>query len=478
MSTHRTHTIAGEHAIVVGGSMAGLLAARVLSEHFTHVTLIERDRISDASEPRRGVPQGRHLHALLARGLTILSELFPGLDREMVQDGAIPMDMGNDLVWYQFGGYRTRFESEFTGLCMTRPFLEAHVRQRVLALPNVHLMEETDLNSYVTSVDYSQVTGVRIQRRQVGAVQEELRGDLVVDATGRGSQNGQVARRDRLYAACRSRWSRSMSAMPRASIAATLTTPCNGKAMLVYPTPPVEKRMGAMFGVEGDRWVVTWAAGRATTGRPMRQVSWRSCAACRPRTSTTRSLRSTPISDIVLHKLPSNLRRHYERLSRFPERFIVLGDAVCSFNPIYGQGMTSAALQALALDETLAEQESTLAGLPKRFFRRAAKVIDTPWAMAAGEDFRFKETEGKKAPGTDLLNGYVTLVHHAAQQDVAVQRTFLQVMNMMAPPTALLRPGIVWRVVRHALWHQPQAPAVAAGRGVERAEQPATGAVA
>jgi 2-polyprenyl-6-methoxyphenol hydroxylase-like FAD-dependent oxidoreductase len=155
-----------------------------------------------------------------------------------------------------------------------------------------------------------------------------------------------------------------------------------------------------------------------------------------------------PLSDVIPHKFGSSLRRHYEKLTRFPAGYLVLGDAICSFNPTYGQGMTSAAMQAAVLDELLAQRQGKLTGIAPTFFKRAAKVVDTPWQLAVGEDFRFPQTTGPKPAGVDLLNRYVARVHRATLVDPEVGRAFARVMNLMAPPTSLMAPGMLVRVLR------------------------------
>lgn len=152
------------------------------------------------------------------------------------------------------------------------------------------------------------------------------------------------------------------------------------------------------------------------------------------------------LSDAVQHKFPANLRRHYERLSRFPEGYLVLGDAVCSFNPVYGQGMTSAALQAETLSSELASGLD--AGFARRYFRKVSRTLNVIWKLAAGEDFRYPEARGPKMVGTDLGNRYVSLIHRAVVRDERVYGDFLSVLNLLEPPQILFRPATVWRVLR------------------------------
>jgi 2-polyprenyl-6-methoxyphenol hydroxylase-like FAD-dependent oxidoreductase len=157
--------------------------------------------------------------------------------------------------------------------------------------------------------------------------------------------------------------------------------------------------------------------------------------------------RNAPLSDIIVHEVPTNLRRHYEKMNRFPEGYLVLGDAVSSFNPVYGQGMSSAALQAAELDKVLSEQANEKP-LWKRFFKRAAKVVDNPWQLAVGADFNFPTTQGKKQPGTDLINAYITRLMKVSNHDAVVCLALMKVMNLLEPPASLFQPGILRRVLR------------------------------
>ena len=208
-----------------------------------------------------------------------------------------------------------------------------------------------------------------------------------------------------------------------------------------------DKRSGLAFPVEGDRWIAL-LAGMHGDYPPTDEQGFLDYA---------RSLavpdfynlvsKLEPLSEIMSHRLPSSLRRHYEHMQRFPGGYLVLGDAVCSFNPVYGQGMTSAAMQAEALDKLLAERH-TLNALAPVYFKHIAKIVDIPWQMATGEDFRFAETEGKKPAGTDFVNAYGARVHRATHHDPVVLGEFLKVMNLVQPPASLFHPRVVWRVLR------------------------------
>ena len=426
------------HAVVIGGSLGGLLTARVLSDHFTRVTILERDPVSRQPESRKGQPQTRHVHGLLATGLHVMTHYFPDLPQALLDGGAMMNDFAGAMNWYSFGGYRKQFQMGVKVTTMSRPLLEALVRARVVALPNVTLMDNTAVKTLVTTPDRQRVTGVEIEQRESGQT-TPLHADLVVDASGRGSRTPQwlaelgydappvsevkvdVGYATRLY--------HRDPADPR------------GKTWtLITPEASKETRFGAIFPIEGDRWIVSlggWAGDHAPTD----PESFMAYARSLPAPDVYNVIcRAQPLSDIIPHKFPHSLRRHYEKLRRFPQGYLVLGDAISSFNPTYGQGMTSAALQTLELKKLLAGGKS-LDELAPVFFKQAAKVIDIPWQLAVGEDFRFPQTTGPKPVGTDLINKYVEKVHRATLHDEVVGLAFLKVMNLMAPPPACSTPA-------------------------------------
>jgi 2-polyprenyl-6-methoxyphenol hydroxylase-like FAD-dependent oxidoreductase len=428
--------------------MAGLLAARVLSEHFDVVTILERDRFPVGDESRKGVPQGQQPHALLAKGYEILSRLFPDLSDALLKGGAVLGDMGTEMRWHHAGEYRVQTHMGLTSPFMSRPFLERLVRERVLALPNVYALTECDVRDLTISRDGASITGVRVQRAEAGEV-ETLAADLVVDASGRGSRTPA--------------WLEELGypRPPEESIRINLgyTTRVyawepgdlgGAKAFYVTPTPPQEKRFGAVFPIEGERWLVCqggWLGDHA----PANDEGFLAFARSLPVPDIADFLaRKEPLSDFRTFKYPFNLRRRYEMLTRFPEGYLVLGDALCSFNPVYAQGMTSAALTAEALEECLRgrSMRGDLSGLARQFFPKAAKRVDVPWRMAAGADFLYPEAEGKKAPGTDLLNAYFLRVQRATHHDPVVYRAFGRVMHLLEEPTTLFSPSLMWRVLR------------------------------
>ena len=442
-----TKTAAYEHVIVIGGSIAGLMAARALSDYADSVTILERDPISDQPESRKGQPQTRHLHGLLAQGLELFTGFFPGIEQALAEGGAILGDMGLAMRWYHFGGYKKQYESGLTGALMSRPFLEWHIRRRVLALPNVTLLSSCAVEGLATTADQSRVLGVHVTRRDQNNRRETLEADLVVDTAGRGS--------------AAPKWLAALGYQPPPASAVHVHVGyatrvyrrrpgdvVGAELLMVADTPAHGKRAGLVFPIEDDRWIVT-LGGMHGDHAPADEQGFLEFARSLPAPDVYNLIsRAEPLSEIVLHKFPASLRRHYEKLRRFPEGYLVLGDAIASFNPIYGQGMTSAALQAQTLHQLLGQGRRRRYGLWRPFFKRAAKVVDSPWQLAVGEDFRYPETQGHKAPGTDVINAYVTRVHQSSHHDTVVYGQFLRVMNLMAPPASLFKPAIMRRVLR------------------------------
>jgi 2-polyprenyl-6-methoxyphenol hydroxylase-like FAD-dependent oxidoreductase len=437
-----------DHAIVLGGSLSGLLTARVLSDHFKRVTLIERDSMSALPEARRGQPQAQHLHGLLAAGLNVMTQYFPDLPQALREGGAVVGDFAEGMNWYTHGGHRKPFTMGVEAATMSRPLLESIIRSRVVALPNVKVMDKTRVVDLVSTADKAQVTGIQIES-STDDHRSVLYANFIVDTTGRGSRS--------------SDWLVKLGyeAPPVSEVKVNVgyatrvyrrdpVDPRGKHWTLITPEAPLEKRFGGVFPIEGDRWIASiggWGGDHAPTD----SASFLAFARDLPSSDVYDILRhAEPLSDIIPYKFPLSVRRHYERLKRFPKSYLVLGDAISSFNPTYGQGMTSAALQTFELRKLLAKGRLPQ-DLARDFFQRTAKVIQIPWQMAVGEDFRFPSTQGLKPTGTDFINRYVTKVHRATLEDEVVCLAFLKVMNLMAPPSSLFHPRILWRVLKPRL---------------------------
>jgi 2-polyprenyl-6-methoxyphenol hydroxylase-like FAD-dependent oxidoreductase len=451
--------VVGRHAVVLGGSLAGLLAARVLAEHFDRVTLIERDAYPDTAEVRKGIPQANHVHGLLLRGRQVLEELFPGLQDEMIAAGAPLVDMANDIPWYTRAGWGVRFPSELKVLAFTRPMLDLHVRRRLARNPRIEIADRMEVLGLLGDPNENRVAGVLIIPRASDAdrrVARELQADLVLDATGRASRAP--------------RWLKDLGYQPPQE---TVVNAHLGYASRLYrvpekfegdwtcayvqSAPPQRKRGGILFRVEDNRWLVTLIGG-GHDHPPSDERGFLEFADSLPVSIIADAIRSAePVSPIRTHRGTENRVRHFDKAQNLPQNFVVLGDAACAFNPVYGQGMTIASLGALALRECLREQrklqpDGSLRGFSQRFQKRLANVNKAPWLMATGEDYRYHETEGG-SPGlmTRFMHWYMDRVLQLTTRDVAVRSILLQVFSMLIPPSALFRRAILFRVVREVI---------------------------
>jgi len=447
-----------QHAVVIGGGVAGLVAARVVADHFEKVTLIERDHLPDNSDPRKGVPQGRHFHGLLKRGENILNELFPDLVSGLLGAGAVKVNLVSDLAWFHFGGWKQRSNlGSVENVCMTRPLLERALRRRVKALPNVALLDGMDVVGLLPSSDRRSVQGVTC-RRIGGSADETLSADLVVNAGGRGS---------RLPG-----W---LEAMGRPKVKESALQVDVGYASRIYKAPPAGKhpwkmlfvnganpnlRMGALAPIENDQWIVV-QMGTLGEYPPTDEAGFLEFSRSLPVPDFYMAVRELePVGDLAGYKYPSFLRHHYEAMPDFPDGLAVLGDSHCSFNPIYGQGMTAGALGAQLLGEHLKAAGASGPGqLPVGFssnFQRAlAKSSNESWTVSTTEDMRNPNVSGNRPLGTGFVLWYTKRVQQLTITDPAVAFTFYQVMNMLAPVSELMKLPMLFKVLKGA----PNSPA-------------------
>lgn len=441
-------------AIVIGASMGGLLAARALADHFGQVTVLERDVFPAYGEGRKGVPQGRHVHALLARGRAVLEGFFPGLTEEMARQSAVVGDFGAETRWFENGGYVCKYTSDLTAIVMSRGLLESEVRRRVLGLPNVRAIEQCDVLGLAATSDNERVNGVRLMRRADGSAEEVLDAELVVDASGRGSRMPRWLETLGYAAPAEERVRIDLHYATR--IYRRTPADLAGDVVAVVVSSADDPGGAVMTALEDDRWIVTLACHDGV--RPPTEAA---AFIEHSRGLTAPDIynvicRAESLGEPATYAFLASQRRRYENLARFPEGLLVTGDAICSFNPIYGQGMTVAAQEALALDECLRAGDEQLA---KRFFTAAAEAVDAPWQIAVGGDLRFPHVEGERTRGLRFINWYLGRLRIAARHDPAVANAYGQVINLMQPPPSLLRPPIAARVLWGNLRPRSRRPA-------------------
>jgi 2-polyprenyl-6-methoxyphenol hydroxylase-like FAD-dependent oxidoreductase len=428
----------GDRAIVVGGSMAGLCAARVLRDAVDEVVILERDDLPDGPASRGGAPQTSQPHAMLEAGRVTLEDLFPGFGDDVLAAGGLELDMTRDIAWYDRGGVVAESPTPLSALYASRPLFEHVVRERVRDTSDIRLRDGCHFVDYRHDSPGNRVTGVRF-RDERGA-ETTLDAALTVDATGRTSRTP----------AWLERHGYPVPDVDRVTVDVTYSTvritrpPDARRGVLIAPEPR-RPRGAAMLPVEDDRWEVLLQGlhgERAPVDRE-RFVEW---ADALPLSDIATQLRDREwTSEIRRYPFPASVRRHYHALSRFPDGLVVTGDAIASFNPVYGQGMSVAALDALALHHEL---PIGIDGLGPRVFERVADVVHEAWRTAVGNDFIFERTTGPEPFATDLLNGYASRLVAGAHDDGTLTEAFMRVFRLERPARSLLHPRILWRVFR------------------------------
>jgi 2-polyprenyl-6-methoxyphenol hydroxylase-like FAD-dependent oxidoreductase len=431
-----------DHAIVLGASMAGLAAAATLARRFDRVTIVERDHLTEAGEPRKGVPQGRHVHALLPGGYEALTQLFPRLADDVCAAGGEVLDP----MAFRFhigGGQLLPVDYGHVVLDATRPLLEGVVRERVRALPNVTFIGSCDVRGVVTTPDRSRVTGARLLRRADSSAEELLAADLVVDATGRGSRTPRWLTELGYRAPTEERIRVDVHYVTR--LFRHRPGDIDGARQVLTAQAPGARRGGAAMVVEGGRWQVT-LVGFLGERPPTDLDGFIDYAASLWAPDIHTIVRhAEPVGEAQTASYPANTRRRYDRLDRLPERYVVLGDALCSFNPVYGQGMSVAAKEAVCLGEVL--DRHGLDHVGRRFFRSSRRVVDIAWSLATDADLSDPEVEGPRTRRWRLVNGYLQRLFPVAHRHPMVSLAFLRVIGLLAPPESLMAPSVLWRVL-------------------------------
>jgi len=450
----------GQHAIVIGGSIAGLATARVLADFFGQVTVIERDPIEDRPAVRKSTPQGNHLHALLLGGEQVLSSLYSGFTGKLENLGAVRFQFGNEVAFFfpdgkgysLSGSVKQPRALGYYGYSQSRALLEYCVRQCTLALPNVKF--ESGIAAQGLIYDGTRVRGVR---RDHPDGSDSIEADLVVDAGGRGSHAP--------------RWLTELGfetpeettiGVDFAYTSAKFRKPdrpVEPEPVMLFGGRPPNASAAALAEIEDHTWIVS-LAGRFGKYPPADEAGFLAFAKALPTPKCYELIKDAErVSDISHHRFPTSVQRHYERLPAFPERFIVIGDAISSFNPVYGQGMSSAALQVRALQQVLNERKAksepqALSGLAGSFFPKAADVIATPWILAASFDFAYPQTKGERPP--NMMEGlrYFAALDSLMAEDIEVQRLVVEVSGLAKPLSVFfeepLRSRILARQIKQA----------------------------
>jgi 2-polyprenyl-6-methoxyphenol hydroxylase-like FAD-dependent oxidoreductase len=428
----------GKKAIVIGGSIAGKLAARVLANFYQEVLIIEKDQKSEKDITRKGVPQGSHGHALLKSGKEMLEELFPGIIDELINDGSVTSDFASELSWYHHGSWKTKFHAGISLIQQSRPFLEWHIQRRLELIPNISYLYGYKAKRFLTNQDHSIVTGIVVEK--VGDQDTEHKADLVVDASGAGSNSPNMLKQIGYNAPAKTEIKVDLSYSSRIYHAPSSIKKA-WKGLLVYPNPPGQNRGGGISSIENQRWMVT-LLGYGVQSPPSNDKEFLAFAKSLEKPDVYEAIiHAEPLTDVSVYRFPALRRFHYEKMNRFPNSLIVIGDAFGRIDPVFAQGMSISAFEALALKKAL--QRALTIGMkqfPQRFHRSVSKIIDVPWLIALTEDFRFTHTSGKKPFGLSFLQWYVKKVILGCSYDSSVYLRFIEVLHLKAHPIALFHP--------------------------------------
>lgn len=437
----------GRRAVVIGGSVAGMLAARVLSETFGEVIVLEADQRPEGKLPRKRVPQGHHSHLLLMSGQQVLDRLFPGFTGELVADGSVETDFTEDMEWFHFGEWKRRFRGGLKNLQQTRPFLEWHLRRRLGEYGNVAVRYGTIVEGLVLSPGGHHVSAVKLRESRGGT--EELSADFFVDAGGAGSQTLQ--------------WLTGREPAPHTTESVRIglsyaTRYYEGrpedkgrswKNLLVSAQLPELPSFGAILSFEGGKVGVTLGT---YLGEPAAtEEAFLKLAQSLPQPHIYDYIREAePLGEIRTYRFPAQQRRRPDRIAGLPGRLVMLGDAYCRFDPIYGQGMSVAAMEAELLQRELAAlaNGSGLDTLHRIYYRGLVKLTDYPWEAALTEAFRHPAIPGDRPPGLRLKQWLTTRIYRTSARDELVYTRLVQAMNLTHAQSVFFHPSVLLRLLR------------------------------
>ncbi len=439
----------GKHAIVVGAGMGGLAAAGALVDYFERVTVLDRDSLPTDATHRAGTPQARHVHVLLAGGQRAFESLFPGFTAELVKADAVPMRMALD-VRSEVPGHDPFPQRDlgWDNYSMSRPLAEYVARKELTKHANVELRENSHVNEIVAmGANGTGVNAVRLAGRH-GDDDEILSADLIVDASGRGALTLAALQSTASPAPAETRigidfnYSTAVFSIPD-------DAPDDWKGVFTFPNPPASSRGALLMPIEGERWILS--LGGAHGDGPPGDLDGFLAFAGELRTATiSRAIKSAKLAaEVARFAFRESVRRHFERMVSFPRGLIPLGDAICRFNPMYGQGMSVAAQEACILRDILTARTAApdpLDGLPQAFFAAIQEVVDTPWVTAAVADFAYPQTRGERPPDIENTLKLASALNDLAARNADIHRLAVEVRQLLKPRSAYRDPAFVARV--------------------------------
>ncbi|MEX1036568.1 MAG: FAD-dependent oxidoreductase [Sneathiella sp.] len=436
-------------AIIAGGSIAGLATAKALSDKFDRVLVFEPDKIETGVFARKGTPQANHVHGLLKGGGNALTRLFPDLPERLNAAGAASCNFCREVRWYINEDWMPRFDGDLTIYFQTRPLLEGCLREAVEALANVEIVYQCRVENFLLDDARKKVVAAVV--RHDSGQEETISADFFIDAMGRGSFFPRWLKREGFgevpedhikvdlgYASC-------LMELP--------DVPRDWKSILIYPTGPAEVRGSTLVQVEHGKWLLT-LAGYHNNHPPADIDGFLAFAKSLPRTDIYEAVKEAKIvGDIRLHKFPHGQWRHYDELFSFPLAVLPVGDTNASLNPLFGQGMSVAALSVVALARSLEAADlsnpESLVHLKDTYFKELRKIFATPWDLALGQDFRYPETIGKRPLGLKLKNTLKSLI--MSSSSIEIIERFYQIVHLVKEEKSLYHPRWICKYVAAAI---------------------------
>jgi 2-polyprenyl-6-methoxyphenol hydroxylase-like FAD-dependent oxidoreductase len=428
-----------EKAIIIGGGISGKLAARVLSDSYKEVIILERDQASIESAPRKGAPQGEHLHALLHAGEQGLEELFPGITEKFYSSGAVKINSTIDLSWFHHGAWKIRYDGGYRTTLQTRPHLEWIIEHYIKRIPNIVMQHNQVVQGFLYNEAENRIIGVQLKYGSLLA-------DLVVDASGVSSLTSNWLTKRGIH-------------IPEEKVEINLSyiskqfqladnQERDWKIKMIYPNPPSEKIGGTISKVEGNRYIVTIMGYHNAINEKevlKNDSGFIELSKKLPKLDIYQEIKeATPLTKTSNYRIPYMIWRRFERIENFPKGLLVIGDTLCRIDPVFGQGMSIAILEALALQKQL---QHHISELPKVFHKKAATIISPIWNMVITEDFRYPATTGKKPFGLALGQWYAKNIFLLSSHNKEVYDSFVKVMNLVRPITVLMKPSIIKSVL-------------------------------
>lgn len=432
------------HALVLGGGFCGLLTAATLSKHFDEVKVIERTRIGV------GVPQQHHIHVLQVKGFQILKQILPGIEDEMLAVGAVKVRWTQDTtILLSHSDVIPKLDVGIYTLALSRQKLESLIRQRIMGLPNIDLLNQVDVKGL--RQDGSGIVGVDVCYREEMTF-DTIYSDFVADCSGRRSKSAQWLQ-DLGYGEIQE--SRINAFLGYASRFYRIPDGLSPKSLgiAIQPRPHQQSYRGAAVGILEDDRVVITLVGLNKDYPPTDEQGFRAFATTLPNDDVIDCINQY-IPDSPIYGFHSHNRlMHYHKLQSFPDNYVILGDAVCYFNPMYGQGMMVAAESVQLLERMLQRHSSNQVG--SIFQKRLRRLLWLPWFLALMEDTRYPLVEGQKVRlWIKILHKYLDFIFLASSYDQYVGKTILRVIQRTLPPWRLADPIFLSRALLALLFNR------------------------